>query len=80
MAPTLDTLAPGVTASIAALRLPVKDAEWLRAVGLYEGTEVELLRRAPFGGPLHVRTASGAEFAVDAELAAHVEVAEAGSP
>jgi ferrous iron transport protein A len=49
-------------------------------VGLYEGTPLVLLRRAPFGGPLHVRTAGGAEFAVDAELAAHVEVEpEAGS-
>jgi ferrous iron transport protein A len=80
MTRTLDTLAPGTPAAIAALRLPAKDAEWLRAVGLYEGTQVELLRRAPFGGPLHVRTASGAEFAVDAELAAHVELATGGTP
>ena len=67
-------LTPGVPAAIVALRLSPKDADWLRAVGLYEGTRVELLRRAPFGGPLHVRTESGAEFAVDAELAAAVDV------
>jgi ferrous iron transport protein A len=80
MTRTLATLAPGVRAAVAALRLPSRDAEWLRAVGLYEGTPLVLLRRAPFGGPLHVRTAGGAEFAVDAELAAHVEVEpEAGS-
>jgi ferrous iron transport protein A len=49
---------------------------WLDAVGLHEGEELVVLRRALFGGPLHVRTSSGGEFAVARELASHIEVDE----
>ena len=48
--------------------------EWLDAVGLHEGEELIVLRRASFGGPLHVRTTSGGEFAVAHELATHITV------
>lgn len=51
------------------------DAAWLAAVGLAVGDEVTVLRRAPFGGPLHVRTGAGGEFAIDRALAARIEVA-----
>lgn len=71
----MDALAPGVGARVAGLRLPEREAGWLRAVGLFEGMRITVLRRAPFGGPLHVRTSAGAELAVDRELARGVVVA-----
>lgn len=49
-------------------------AHWLAAVGLAEGEEVTVLRRAALGGPLHVRLASGGEFAVAREVAQHISV------
>lgn len=73
---TLAALAPGRRARVAAVVLPEREATWLRAVGLAEGVEVEVLRRAPFGGPLHLRTDLGLELAVDRGLAGHVEVVE----
>lgn len=36
----------------------------LRVLGLREGESVVLLRRAPLGGPLHLRTESGIEIAL----------------
>jgi ferrous iron transport protein A len=49
-------------------------AAWLRAVGLREGAEITVLRRAPFGGPIHVRTSDGGEFALNRDLARSVAV------
>lgn len=49
-------------------------AQWLAAVGLAEGEEVIVLRRAALGGPLHVRLASGGEFAVAREVALRITV------
>jgi ferrous iron transport protein A len=49
-------------------------AAWLAAVGLHAGEELIVLRHAVLGGPLHVRTSSGGEFAVAREVAAHVLV------
>ncbi len=60
--------------SIRALRGDSHELSYLRALGLFEGQLIRVLRRAPFGGPLHVRVASGGEFAVDLALAAHIEV------
>ncbi len=71
---TLATLPLGQAACISALRLEVREASWLRAVGLFEGVEVTVLRVAPFGGPLHLRTSTGAELAVEQALAGAVEV------
>lgn len=49
---------------------------WLRALGIFEGQSLRLLRRAPFGGPYHVRVggAEGAlgEFAIDPSLASGI--------
>ena len=61
---------------IVAARLDDDLAAWLAAVGLHEGEEVIVLRRGAFGGPLHVRTASGGEFAVAREIALRLEVSE----
>lgn len=51
------------------LALEPEMRDWLRAVGIDEGEEVTLLRRAAFGGPIHVRTSSGGEFAINRGLA-----------
>lgn len=74
-APTLASLALDRPTRVTALALSQREAAWLRAVGLAEGVEVTVLRRAPLGGPLHLRTEEGAELAVDRALAAHVQVA-----
>jgi len=50
-------------------------AAWLRAVGMHEGAEVQVLRRAPFGGPIHLRTRDGGEFAIHRDLARCIGVA-----
>ncbi len=65
----------GVIARVTAVRLAADEADWLRAIGLFEGQTVRIVRGAPFGGPLHVHTGSGGEFAVDRSLAARIEVA-----
>lgn len=70
----LAALAPTLPALICGLDLPAAEAEWLRAIGLGEGQQITVLRRALFGGPLHVRTSAGAEFALDRDLARRVTV------
>ena len=47
---------------------------WLTALGLPVGEDVVVLRQAPFAGPLHVRAASGAEFALDLDCASSIDV------
>ncbi len=54
-------------------------AAWLDAVGLSQGEELLVLRRAVLGGPMHVRTSSGGEFAVAREVAARIGVAPASA-
>jgi ferrous iron transport protein A len=49
-------------------------AAWLAAVGLANGEEVVVLRRAALGGPLHVRLGNGGEFALGREVAAALQV------
>jgi ferrous iron transport protein A len=55
-------------------------AAWLRAVGMHEGAEVTVLRRAPFGGPIHLRSTDGGEFAIHRDLARCIDVAPAAPP
>lgn len=71
---SLDLLTPQRAAAITALKMAASEAAWLRAIGLAEGVMITVLRLAPLGGPLHVRISTGAELAVDRELAGHVEV------
>jgi Fe2+ transport system protein FeoA len=68
----LSAVAVGATAEVVALALEPDLAGWLRAVGISEGDRVTVLRRAVFGGPIHVRTSSGGEFALHRSLAASV--------
>lgn len=62
------------TARVVVLRLEEAEARFVRAVGIFEQEEIMVLRRAPFGGPLHLRTSSGGEFALDLGLARSIEV------
>lgn len=62
------------SAEVSAMHLDPTEANWLRAIGICEGQRVTVLRRALLGGPLHVRTASGGEFAVAADLARAIDV------
>ena len=73
-AANLASLAVGATAAVSSLALPDREASWLRAVGLVEGISVTPLRKAPFGGPVHVRLSSGLELALDLALARAVLV------
>lgn len=72
---TLAVAAIGQPVRVVAARLEPDVAAWLAAVGLAEGEEVTVLRRAALGGPLHVRLASGGELAVAREVARDIEVA-----
>ena len=59
---------------IARVDLEGEAAAWISAVGLHEKEELVVLRRAAFGGPIHVRTSSGGEFAVAREVARKIKV------
>ena len=72
MSETLAVLATGVAREIAALELPAEDAAALDGLGLSPGRAVTVLRRAAFGGPLHLRVDTGVELALDRALAAGV--------
>jgi ferrous iron transport protein A len=52
---TLDLLTPEHSAAISAIQPTGPTRERMAALGLTPGRRVALLRRAPFGGPLHVR-------------------------
>ncbi len=52
---SLDRLAPQHSAAITAVRASGMAAERMAALGLLPGRRVAVLRRAPFGGPLHLR-------------------------
>jgi len=71
---TLADAAIGRPVRIRAVTLERDDAAWLDAVGLSQGEELVVLRRAILGGPVHVRTSSGGEFCVARELARHIEL------
>ncbi len=72
----LASAAIGRPLEIATVDLDGDATAWLAAVGLHDGEELVVLRRAVLGGPIHVRTGSGGEFAVARELAAKIVVEE----
>lgn len=69
-----------VRVTITRVTLDGEAAAWVSAVGLHDGEELVVLRRAALGGPLHVRTGSGGEFAIGREVAERIEVAVAEAP
>jgi ferrous iron transport protein A len=52
---TLDHLLPEHSAAITAVHATGMTRERMAALGLTVGRHVTVLRRAPFGGPLHLR-------------------------
>jgi ferrous iron transport protein A len=52
---SLDHLAPDHSAAITAVHATGMAGERMAALGLQPGRRVAVLRRAPFGGPLHLR-------------------------
>lgn len=74
----LSSAACGARVRIVAIAQEADLAAWLRAVGMHEGAEVTVLRRAPFGGPMHLRTSDGGEFAIHRDLARCIDVSVLG--
>lgn len=75
----LSEMEPGEDAVVR--RVTDGDPEMLRylgSLGLYPRSEVRMLAKEPYGGPLRVRV-SGTERAIGRELAAHVFVAPPGN-
>src|ERR671919_896677 len=75
---SLVDLAPGERASVS--RVPDGDPELLRylaELGLVPGSGVELVSKAPFGGPVTMRTETG-EHAISRELADRIAAASWG--
>lgn len=71
---TLDELPFDRDARIASMDLGAELASYLRAVGIGEGTRVRVVRAAPLGGPLFLRASSGAEVAIDRDVARAITV------
>ncbi|MFT3770261.1 MAG: FeoA family protein [Minicystis sp.] len=79
---TLAAIEPGGAGAVMSVELDEDLSRWLAGLGIARGDRVVVLRRAPFGGPIHLRTHTGGEFAVDRSLAQriHVEAARAEDP
>ena len=73
---SLEALEPGERATIVAVKLEDDLSRWLAAIGIGRGDRVTVLRRAPFGGPIHLRTQAGGELAIDRALARAIRVTE----
>jgi Fe2+ transport system protein FeoA len=69
----LADLAPGQSALIAGLALPLGAAERLMDLGLVAGARVLAVRRAPGGDPVVYRV-DGVELALRRETTAHIAV------
>lgn len=70
---SLAQLLPGAQGRIDGFRSDLRPevGRRLRELGFVEGNVVRCVRRAPFGGP-QVYAVSGAAFALETEVAAHV--------
>ena len=72
---SLAALVPGMEGVVTAIALEPDLAAWVAAVGIRVGERLTVLRRAIFGGPIHVRTQAGGEFALARSLAHAIAVA-----
>jgi ferrous iron transport protein A len=70
---TLDQLSVGGSAAVVALAGDPLLRERLAELGFTPGTDVQMIRKAPLGDPLHVRVRSGA-FAIRADEARCIEI------
>jgi ferrous iron transport protein A len=71
---TLDEVPTRTPVTVARLLLAPADQRRLLELGLRAGARVEVLRQAPFGGPLAVRVAGGL-LALRRSQAGRIEVA-----
>lgn len=78
-AATLAASRDGEPMHVVEVGLDAELAGWLEAMGIGPGQTLTVLRRAAFGGPIHVRAGSGGEFAIGAALARSILVAP-GAP
>lgn len=69
---TLASMRPGEQGRVARIEVSPEVSRWLSALGIAPGTSLTLLRRGIWGGPLHLRSEVGAEFALDRSLASEV--------
>ena len=72
--PCLARAAIDAAVRVRRLSLPADEAAWRSAVGVAEGEVLTVLRRAPFGGPLHVASSLGGELAIGLALAENILV------
>ena len=58
------------------LQIKTKDscASYLQAVGMGEGDDIEVVRAAPFGGPIQLRLALGTDFMIGRDIASRITV------
>lgn len=68
----------GVWARIVGFDIAGAERRWLEAIGLAPDEDILVLRRAPFRGPLHLRTSEGNELALDRRYAVRIQVAARG--
>ncbi|MFU8840776.1 MAG: FeoA family protein [Nitriliruptoraceae bacterium] len=73
---TLDQVPTRTAVIVATVTLPDAEQRRLTELGVRHGARVEVLRRAPFGGPLALRVAD-ALLALRRTQAARIVVAEA---
>jgi ferrous iron transport protein A len=72
---TLDQVPTRTAVIVATVTLPDAEQRRLTELGVRHGARVEVLRRAPFGGPLALRVADGL-LALRRSQAARIVVAE----
>lgn len=73
---SLSSVAIGALVTVVSIELDGETGAWLRAVGISEGEHLTVLRRAAFGGPIHVRASSGGEFAIHRALAKAIVIGD----
>ena len=75
----LSTLKPGDSATIAALHTDEALYHRLAAMGFRIGKRIDLIRRAKFAGPLHVRIGT-TDIMLRRVDAQHIDVTPSGAP
>ncbi len=75
---TLDQVPLRVPVTVSTLSMPAMERHRLTELGVRHGAAVEVLRRAPFRGPLALRLPGGGLLALRRDQAARIVVAERG--
>jgi Fe2+ transport system protein FeoA len=73
---TLDAVPSGTTVRVSTRRLPAADQRRLTELGLRHGIHVEVVRQAPFGGPLALRVNGAGLLALRRSQAARIDVTD----